>query len=716
LSRIAAEVNFGSLPSFKLGVDTYDQDEVGLGPMMIQKNDGGSEGKWAGPLPVGLIRPMEYGVPIPAAYPWAMQWSPTIDWVFFADNAATAATRRIMMAVYDRSTASFSISGFITLTYPANTNHIIRAMRMTYETYSTGTVTVSGTAVTGAGGAAWSTSRLCVGSRIGFGSTDPTQITTWYEISAIGSDTGITLTTSAGTVAGGTAYVIEDLRCVTVTTNATTTNGGVYVTKGLKPEIFLPSGTTIPAATTVDSIRACYWLADASTVTNTVALGAGIEPKTDFINQNLWVLDTVANPILFKYNIRKALTLTAGKDTTCLIFKTGAGGALTGTASQANNGRVATLSHGPGSGLACMYFTTTTKVYRTVALSTITTGSTSWVADNMTEVPPGGTNTFGASSLINSIEYSSLLDKLIIPVNSTAAPFRSYITGYQTGAAQFDRFFGGDVRQFDQSTADSTVSPAPTYAGASFSVWSEGGICYIATLGITAPLNRVYAIPLSADWEYASATGACIVTPRIACPNIDKFHKVFLSHADVLGGSTGKNLGLQPEPVRVLYRTAGISDNSGGWTLLDQTGDMSSVAGAAYVQFRLEFRTMGYIGIPARVFNISVVYNDLSTDSHWQFSAEQSNGSTPCFAWRFATAYGTAVPALRVRLYDATSGGLLVNDTTSAPTGTFEKSTNDGSSYAGWTTGDKANDITYLRYTPASLGSGIKVRAVLTLA
>lgn len=61
-----------------------------------------------------------------------------------------------------------------------------------------------------------------LGSRIGFGSTDPTQITHWYYINAITNDTTLTIQvsdTAAGTggtaanptIASGTAYVIEDL-------------------------------------------------------------------------------------------------------------------------------------------------------------------------------------------------------------------------------------------------------------------------------------------------------------------------------------------------------------------------------------------------------------------------------------------------------------------------------------------------------------------------
>lgn len=714
----AIVTRLGSLTSYRYGVDSYDSTKLGLGKLMVQVS-GSGESAYAGPCPVAVARPNEQLTAIPSVFPWALQWqnntSGELDWVFFADNAATAATRRINLYTFNRRTAAFNWQGFVTLTYPTATNHTIRGFRMTYDTYTVGTVAVSGTGVTGTS-TAWSTSRLAVGSRIGFGSTDPTQISTWYEISAIGSNTSITLTASAGTISAGASYVIEDLRAITVTTNATTTNGGVYVTKGLRFENFTSAGTTISAATTTDNARAVYWLADASTVTNTVAFGCGIEAMTSWTSQNLWVADTLANPVLFKYNLRGALTLTAGKDTTTLAFKTGAGGAITGTTSQANNGRLATLSHGPGSGSSCFYFTTTTRVYRTAAVSGITTGSTTWLSggDVMTEVPPGGTNSYAASANMNSIEYANALDKFILLTTPASnVPYRSYVTGYNTTNSQFDRVFGCDNRQLDLSSADATLYPVPSMSGGGYSAWSEGGICYIATIGTTSSTNRIYAVPLAADWEYAATTGSRIIFPKMTPSDIDKSIGVYASGPQILGGTSGKNLGTPVDPYRIYYRTSGISDDSGSWTLVDGTGLFSATV-TSDIQFMVEFRTISDTCLPARLCSLAFFYEDTGTLTNYQLSATKSDAANKRFAWRFATAFGSSVPALKVRLYDAVSGSLLVTDNTASPTGTFERST-DGSTWSSWNNTDKGNETTYLRYTPSSLADNVNVRPVLTL-
>jgi hypothetical protein len=58
---------------------------------------------------------------------------------------------------------------------------------------------------------------------------------------------------------------------------------------------------------------------------------------------------------------------------------------------------------------------------------------------------------------------------------------------------------------------------------------------------------------------------------------------------------------------------------------------------------------------------------------------------------------------------------LLLDDTTALQaSGIFEKSINDGAAWGSYNTTDKANETTYIRYTPTVLGDDIKVRALLT--
>jgi hypothetical protein len=440
----------------------------------------------------------------------------------------------------------------------------------------------------------------------------------------------------------------------------------------------------------------------------------GLENKASNTTHYCWVLQGTTTMQLYKYNLRASLAnLSAGKDfTNPLVLSTGVTGAITGTAVQTNNGRLANMSSGPGSGLNCLYFTTSTRVYRTIDVSTITPAQTTFLADNMTEIPPGGVNTYAAGGAMTSVEYSTAIDKLVINT-SGAAGIRSYVTQYRADGGQMDRIFLLETKQIDQSAEDSGATPVPAILARAFTSWSEGGVCYMTGIGTTAATNLLYAFPIAADWEYASSTNQRLITPSISTPNCDKYIRVLTASLTVIGGASVQNLGLTPEPYRVYYRTVGISDDSGAWTLLNDTGDLSAVSSAASIQFMYEFKTIGGYCIPNRLFSTAVLYNDLSTDAHYQPSVANSDPTNKRFAWRFSSPFGGSVPALRVRLYDAVSGTQYVDDNTGSPTGTFEKNT--GTGWVAWTNADKGNDTTYLRYTPASLPDNITVRALLTL-
>lgn len=712
----AALVELGALDTYKFDIDAYDSAKLGLGKLMIQKSGVAPSDNYAGPFPVQVMRPMEASTSIPFAFPWAMQWSYNAtsrkDWIFAADIATAAATRRLGMWEYNRITGVANYLGFLTITFPGTSEaKTIRALRMSYEAYSTGTVAVSGTAVTGSG-TSWLTNRCCVGNRIGFGSTDPSQITTWYEISAMASDTGITLATTAGTISAGTPYVIEDLRAYLGVTSVTTSLGGLYVIKGLNPSHFTTGGGTVPAATTVDNIKASYFLKDAVTGTATVMFGLAFEDTISKTSRYLWQLHTLANPIMQKYDVYAALTLTAGAATNALVLITGAGGAVTGTVSQLNNARLADTAHGPGSGLNCIYFTTTTRIYRTADVSTITAASTSWLLDNMTEVPPGGVNTFAAGAGLQSLEYSSVIDRFLV-VSTGAAGIRSYITQYRTDGGQMDRIVFADYKQIDQGVADSSITPTPSQLAATFTAWIESGMLYAFRFGTTAVLNQFYCVPIGADWEYIAISGARLVLPKIATPDAKEYIRAFANAVQIVGGATDKNLGLQPEPFRLQFRTSGIDDNSGGWTPMDDTNELSGVAGADYIQFRAEFR-MGNLLIPARLLNVGVLYKDYGMSDRWQGSSNIGTDlANKRFGFRHAVAYGTTVPRLQIELFDAESGLSLGTDDTTTAAWTWEKSTNAGGAWGAMNMTDRANADTYIRVTPPSLADNIKVRAVL---
>jgi len=695
----------GALP----GSDTtdYDSTRVCIGTGIKYQSD-----RSVGPLPVVISRPGETSTAVPIYIVQAVEWSGDIDWVFGADVAAAAATRRIVMYEYNKRNGTLAWKGFITLTYPPATNHTIRGLSVGYDVYTKGSVAVSGAAVTGIG-TTWTDDRLAVGSRIGFGSTDPALITRWYEISAIGSNTGITLTGAIdATISAGSAYCIEDLRIYTSTTNATAANGGLFATKGLRAEIFSFAGTTISAATTVDNTRAVMWLADASTVTNTTACGSNLAPKSSWTSQFLYVLNGAGGTTsrFFKYNVRAALTLASGKDTTSLNLQTG-NSTVTGNLQQLDSTRLVTTAHGPGSGAECIYFVTASRIYR-AATSGITAASTTFNNDNMTEVPPGGTNTYAATGTLQSLDYIPGIDRFTIYTTSTAST-RHYLTQYQTGGSNYDSIFVVDTKQIDQTLANPEIAPPAIVNNTTATIASSSlyNVTYVIRGSATANFCWLYACNFGSDYTFSSITGndQSIITPSMSCTGNVMFYRVYVNNLKSYGSDRYNHI--PAEPYKIWYRTSGISDNSGGWTVVPAGGNLTAVTPASTIQFRIKFKTAGSHSLPTRIYSVGVVYeNSVDIPSHLKWNFGDTNNSSGNIGFIQCCYYGS-VPNLQIDYYRAdTDANVLSQASTSSTNGVFEYW--NGST---WTAGLGTDTVDIRRrFRPtAALPSGVNLYARL---
>ncbi len=695
-----------------LSESAYDYTKWNLGKSLIYNAGATAIDKYIAP-DFQTIRPMEESTPFAVVQIYAHNHSSTIAYVFGVENLTTAvATRRVHLWELNRKTGTRSWKGFITMTLATATAHTVRNFTMDVKEESTGTVEVSGTTVTGTS-TQFATNKVAIGARIGFGSTDPSQITTWYRITARGSDTSLTLNLTPGTITAGTAYVIQEFRPVYTATNATTTNGGTHIGKGVSIEDFISTGTTIAIAVATDDQKAMYWLKDAATQTNLVSAGVSLERDIATpTSMNMYVLDLVSagNYKVYKYNIRAALTVASGASVSAWTLTTGTQ-AVTGTGSQNANLCIATASHGLGSGVKSLYFVTTTRWYR-AAVANITSGNTSWQSDVIAEIPTGGTSTFAATSGLSTIEYMPSIDVFIVGTTSATGNF-SYVSQYVASGNQFQRQFGRDYKHQDQSLKDSG-HPSIFSNQILPLVFTDAGAnrLFVCKQGTTALNNQIYVMSFGADWEYAASSQGRLISPEIPTANALKYYRIFVNEVRYLGSST---LGKPTEPYRVYARTANIqTDETTGWTLIDNTQDISGLAGASSIQFAVEFRTIGESCLPARVLGLNLSYEDNTTDSHYALSVTKSSLTSKIFGWWFKTAFGTTVPTLYVRLYDADTGGLLLEDDTDTPAnGTFEKTT-DGTTWTAYNDTDRANDTTWIRYTPTSLADNIKVQAYLT--
>lgn len=695
-----------------LSESAYDHTKWNLGKGIIFNNGVNPVDKYAAP-DFQAIRPLEESTPFAVAQIYAHNHSSTICYVFGVENLATAvATRRIGLWELNRKTGARSWKGFITMTLLTATAHTLRNFTMDVKNEAVGTVAVSGTAVTGTG-TQFAANKVAIGARIGFGSTDPSQITTWYRVTARASDTGITLNTSAGTITAGTPYVIQEFRPVYTATNATTTNGGTHYGKGISIEDFTPAGTTIAVAVATDDQKAMYWLKDAAVQTNITAAGVSLDRDAATpTSLDMYVLDLVSagNYRMFKYNIRAALTVATGASVSAWILTTG-NQSFTGVGSQNANMCIATAGHGLGNGVKSLYFVSTTRVMR-AAVANIITATTTWISDVIVETPTGGTSTFAATGALNTIEYLPSVDLFIVGTTHAAGNF-SYATKYVASGTEFTQQFGRDYKYLEQSAKDNR-HPTIFSNQITACAYTDAGAnrLFVVKQGTTITTNQIYVMAFGADWNYAATSQGRLITPEIPTPNALKYYRSFVNNVRYLGDTY---LGKVAEPFRVYARTANITtDDTTGWTLIDETNDLSGFAGAASIQFAIEFRTIGESCLPSRILGINLSYEDNTTDSHYAVSIAKSSLASKIFAFWFKTAFGGTVPTLTIRLYDADTGGLLLTDDTATPTlGTFEKTT-DGTTWTAYNTTDRANATTWIRYTPTSLADNIKVAAYLT--
>jgi hypothetical protein len=135
---------------------------------------------------------------------------------------------------------------------------------------------------------------------------------------------------------------------------------------------------------------------------------------------------------------------------------------------------------------------------------------------------------------------------------------------------------------------------------------------------------------------------------------------------------------------------------------------------AKEIEFSLAWDVLGLLAIPNQVYGLVFTYEDGSQDIHYQPSIGESDIANNIFAWRQAQLWGTTIPELRIRLYnDDTNNLLLDDDTSSQSNGTFEYSTNNGSTWSAW---DDTQDAigNYIRYTANSLPANTRIRALLT--
>lgn len=667
-------------------ISDYDSSKISMGTLMTQKTD------YNGQKHVGPGYTSNRIFDFIGYYCYALdviEIDENTDGIFTIQGITTGNAKNIVFFTFNRSKCEFTFKGHVQINFPQAGNYTIRDFNVIRYLYTTGTVSTSGSTVTGTG-TQWVTDRLASGARIGFGSTDPAQITTWHKIHSINGEDALTLKTDAGTIADG-PYVIDEIRFLICTTHATPANGGVFLMKGFNfDEISCTS--FLNGITDSNDERSLYRFTDGDENTITEAYGVAVDEMTDWQTHYAYVGNGTSSLRYYKLNLRAALSnLEGGSTSSAYMYKTASIG-LPVSGVTAVNHKIYTINHGPNPGSKNLFFAYNVNIGR-VDIDKIQPGSADFMLDNILEQPMGGIVNYVRSSStqnITSLAYSNYMDRFYI-----IGQWKAYIFKYDTNTQNFENaLFFFSTRANGSLSVKNNPAFISSTAGLSFyAKWSNSGYLFLINLSGNYN-NLLYALPVAADTFYAKEFNQVIITPKIKTQNNLSFNKVYTNPVLWIGNEFGE----KTEGFKTFARTAGIDDNSGEWTLLDSTGDLSKFDPSEYIQFKYEFYLIPRgCNLPARLISCVVSYLDFSPDEHFMMSVEKSDPQARTFTWWYAQEF-SSVPELGIYFINSVSGELLYSDTTLTPQGNFEYSSN-GSDWVEWDGQNKVNNNCYVRYS-----------------
>jgi hypothetical protein len=245
-------------------------------------------------------------------------------------------------------------------------------------------------------------------------------------------------------------------------------------------------------------------------------------------------------------------------------------------------------------------------------------------------------------------------------------------------------------------------------------VWVEDGwLFWVYAQGATVPTNAFSAYPLAADLAFQDDVPNRIIAPKInlgATPA--KLYRVMVNAMENLGSH---NMGVAPDAYRVQVRTSGIDDNSGAWTDVPQSGDLSGVSTASDIQFAFLFRTAGLVMLPARILSLALLYEtDDALPSQYQWNVADWNQNNGTYAWVQVALFGGTPGVHTIEIFRSDTNALVL---TQASTG----STNGNFEYwngSAWDSGIGSDAVgRRRRFVPTgSLPSGVDFYAKITVA
>lgn len=342
------------------------------------------------------------------------------------------------------------------------------------------------------------------------------------------------------------------------------------------------------------------------------------------------------------------------------VHKTGNLPALTGTLLANDSEDLAVPGHTSLAGKRCSFFATsaanTGRLYMG-RLDELTSGATTW--PSLITVNQIGTLNQITSLTATSVAWSTVLDKAVI---YTTAGNILIIKPFQDN--MIDRIMGGSNSTYFEGVANPIV-PVSFIAATAMDIDEGWLVLASATTGQRG--NFVCDLRSDAIFDHSFIVTKVLDTPDLTFNSINFMEKLF-DYTGIL---------------KVQYRTSGFGSISGGWTDINIVQDISAVAAADQIQFKILFDTLSLdTSIHAQVSELLLsVVSNFEISDNFEYSDDNSDNTSPSrIAFRLKRAYSSSVPTLNFRAYDL-SNVLIVDHDTVNQIGNFEYSTDNGTSW-----------------------------------
>jgi hypothetical protein len=677
------------------------------------------------------------------------KYDDNIDYILSTDGtfvAGSTGVRQISAMAFDKSKNEWIEAGSLAIScsFDFGATNKIRSLGAAagyFYRYSSGSVQVNGLDVTGSS-TNWETNRIFQGSRIGFGTTSSADVTQWYEIATVPTQTNFKLVNSSleeVTYPSGTPYVIEEMKIITPVRHATSSFDGLLVINGITRNSFTAANSLLYQYTSsADDRKQGYYLIRESHPSGSLKgapFATAFEPNRISPTEHYaYFCDaSFPNPVTvssafryYKCNINAPVSQSTFFNGAVSESFTAATDRIFFGAAAATPGLsipIASIGHSERSGSMSMYHyaRSTAGLFRIFQIpldgTAIYSGSTSYLKESTVETPPGTqeTTTFIG---INSLAYVSSIDKFVIAPGNVAGSARFALVTFNSGVnenARYGTYALGTRNRFTSMIGD---SQQPKHAISSADVLAQvaasDDILYVSigapTLAFATSAGSLYAVPVACDWEAAPKTKQWITFPPIHTPNATTYSSIYTKSPSFLGSDT---LGFVPDKMVVYYRTTGISDDTGEWKRVMNNIDLKSIPVAEQIQFSIAFDIFGTIGLYNRLQGICFTYNDNQQDDHYQASLEQSNIANNQIVWTQIKNWNSVIPNLKINIFNNLNNSIIIDDTTAAQTqGTFEYSVNNGATFLPW---DSTQDAigNRIRYTAIALPANTNVKIIL---